>query len=131
MIYNIEISFSSLHSNMLSTLIKNTAYEYHCVKFNQDFEMDIERNKCVLHIQFDIKEGTISYLLSFIKIIKKIPDIHIETVYTDTSPEIQLLYASSYYLTTIDKHIAFLYKTNRKKRIYSDDEYKIIDLFKK
>ena len=131
MIYNIELSFSVFNSNILSNIIKNTAYECHCVKFNQDYEMDIERNKCVLHIQFENSEGTVLYFLSFIKIIKKIPDIYIETIYTDDSPEIQLLYASSYYLTTIDKHIASLYKLNKRKRSYSEDDSKIIHLLKK
>jgi hypothetical protein len=132
MAYNIEVSFSVFKRNTLSNWIKNTAYEFGCSSFQEDYEMDIERSQCVLRIQFDNQENDndISYFLSFIKNIKKIPNVHIESIYTsDLDTEVNILYASSYYLTIMDKHIALMYRLNRRKRSYSEDDSKIVELF--
>lgn len=134
MAYNIEVSFSIFKRNTLANWIKNTAYECGCSSFQEDYEMDIERSQCVLHIQFVNEENgnDISYFLSFIKNIKKIPNVHIESIYTsDLDTEVNILYASSYYLTTMDKHIALMYRLNRRKRSYSEDDSKIVELFNK
>ena len=132
MIYNIEISFSVFHHNTLANWIKNTAYEYGCSSYEL---VDIERNNhCVLHIQFQFEQqhgSDITSFLSFIQNMKKIPNVHIESIYStdEMETEIQLLFASSHYLKTIDKHIALSYRLNRRKRSYSEDDSKIIELF--
>ena len=130
MSYNIEISFNIMKHKCVTEIQKNVtmiAEEYGCSNCytNYEFEKNLQyqRNHCLITVIF---ENPIAYLIKFLKIIKKIKGIYIESIYDDVTS--QLLYASSYYLTqTMDKKIALTYRMNKRKRSYSEDDTLILN----
>jgi hypothetical protein len=108
--------------------ITDFALDSNCNHYYYLYEMEgrirIPRNHCIIVINFDDNE--IFNCAHFLKTIKKIKDLHIECIYDD---EIvcKLLYASSYYLTTIDKDKAIKYNKNKRERSLSDNETIILN----
>jgi hypothetical protein len=64
------------------------------------------------------------------KTIKKINGLHIECIYEDTLL-CKLIYASQYYLKTIDKDKVIIYNKFKRERGYSDNENMILDVVSK
>jgi hypothetical protein len=63
--------------------------------------------------------------LNFLKSIKYMPGIHIESIYDDDNNNI--LYASSYFLTQkMEKSFSKIYKLEKRKRSYSEDDKMIL-----
>ena len=62
----------------------------------------------------------------FVKKVKKMKDLYIECIYDD---EImcKLIYASQYYLTTMDKDKVVKYNKFKRERSLSDNEKLILD----
>jgi hypothetical protein len=125
--YNIEVSFNTLKHNIRETqdLIIDKAVENGCNYYYNDFEFEknlcYNRNHCVITLSFQNNNCDIDYIVKFIKIIKNIKGIHIESIYDDDNNNI--LFASKFYLTQMmDKHIAKMYKLNKRKRSYSEDD---------
>jgi hypothetical protein len=129
--YNIEVSFNTLkHSCVMETrdMIINLALENGCESYydtiefiNDQFET---RNHNVITINF--KENNIDQIVKFLKLVKDIRGMYIETIYDDLTE--QLLFASKYYLThTIDKYLVNKPKLNRRERSYSEDDTIIIN----
>ena len=97
---------------------------YKLYEFEKNLSQD--RNHIIINVNFD----NITQFTQFIKKIKKLKGIYIEIIYND-SVKTDILYASPYYLTTMDKYLSNSYKKNRRERSYSEDETIILDEIKK
>jgi hypothetical protein len=127
--YNIEVSFNILkHSSVteIQELIKEQAHNCGCNFCYEDYEFETnvqyKRNHCIMLTNFEI-ENT-AYFITFLRKIKRIPGIYIECIYDDENNNI--LYASRYFLTqkiTEKKS----YKTEKRKRCYSEEEILILN----
>ena len=128
--YNIEVSFDILkHSSVteLQEFVKEQAHNCGCDScYNYyEFETNVQykRNHCVMVTNFD--KSNIVCFLDFLKNIKYIPGIHIESIYDDDNNNI--LYASSYFLTQkMEKKFSKTYKLEKRKRSYSEDDKMIL-----
>jgi len=134
--YNIELSFNTLKHNISETqdLIINIAVENGCNYYYNDFEFEsnlrYNRNHCVITLSFQNYASNIYYIIKFLKIIKNIKGIYIESIYDDDRNHI--LFASKFYLTQMmDKHIAKMYKLNKRERSLSEDDTLIINTMQK
>jgi len=134
--YTIEISVNILKQNdnkdHIEEIITNYMEIYNHISFYENYEFEnnfhFTRNHKVMTIQFDHDENII--ISQFIKKIKNIYGIHIESVYNDSSKS--LLYASQYYLNfMMDKYLAKKYKLNKRTRSYSEGDVIILkELYK-
>ena len=124
--YNIEISINMLKHTNLSELKKNItdfALDSNCDHYYYLYEMEgrckIPRNHCIIVINFDDNE--IFNCSLFLKNIKKIKDLHIECIYEDDIV-CKLIYASQYYLSTVEKDKVIKYNKFKRERSLSDNE---------
>jgi hypothetical protein len=131
--YNIEVSFNTAkHSNVseFKKDITDLAIEFNCDHYYYLYEMEgntkIPRNHCIIVINFSDEE-TFSCAI-FLKKIKrhKTRGIYIECIYDDNI-ECNLLYASQYYLTTIDKENVIKYNKNKRERSLSDNDKTVLE----
>ena len=128
--YNIEVSFDILkHSSVteLQEFVKEQAHNCGCNScYNYyEFETNVQykRNHCIMVTNFD--KPNIACFLDFLKSIKYMPGIHIESIYDDDNNSI--LYASSYFLTQkMEKSFSKIYKLEKRKRSYSEDDKMIL-----
>lgn len=134
--YNIEVSFNTLKHNISETkeLIITKAIENGCNDYYNDFEFEnnlrYNRNHCVITLNFQNYNCDIDYILKFIKIIRNLKGIYIESIYDNDTENI--LFASKFYITQMmDKHIAKMYKSNKRNRSYSEDDTLIINTMQK
>lgn len=129
--YNVEVSFNILkHSSVteLQEFVKEQAHSCGCKSCYEDYEYEtnvqFKRNHCIMVTNFD--ETNTLYFIDFLKNIKSVPYLYIECIYDDTNNSI--LYASSYYLTQkMDKHFSKKWKTEKRKRSYSEDDIMILN----
>jgi hypothetical protein len=132
--YNIEVSFNTLkHTCVMETrdMIINLAYENGCNYCYDSFEFINKQYETRTHnvITVNFQEYNIIQIVKFLKLIKDIKGIYIESVFDDDSEE--LLFASKYYLTQmIDKHFVDKYKVNKRERSYSEDDTIILNTIK-
>jgi nanoRNase/pAp phosphatase (c-di-AMP/oligoRNAs hydrolase) len=119
--YNIELSFNALKQNISETydFIVTIAVENGCNYYYNDFEFEnnvrYKRNHCVITVSFQNYDNNIDSIIKFLKIIRNIKGIHIESIYDDNANN--FLFASTFYLTQMmDKHIAKTYKLNKRQR---------------
>jgi len=131
--YNVEISFDIIkHTNVneLKNTITSNALKFNCEYYYYHYDMDMQtkfnRNHCIVIANFNDNE--IFNCSKFIKKIKKINGLHIECIYEDTIL-CKLIYASQYYLKTIDKDKVIIYNKFKRERSYSDNENIILDGF--
>jgi len=130
--YNIEISFNILKNPNTSQMEKDIisiALANSCNHFHNFYEMEnghIPRNHSVFTTNFD--ENKIEYILGFLRDIKKTKGLYIESIYDDETNK--LLYASTYYLTTLGKQTASQFKKEKRVRSYSEDELIILNELK-
>jgi|APCry1669189000_1035189.scaffolds.fasta_scaffold159455_1 hypothetical protein len=122
--YNIEVSINLLKNPNVTEYeqeIIQLAKEYACSNFYKIYEFEDflpqNRNHSVINAHFE----NITQFTQFIKKIKHYKGIYIETIYNDAF-KTEILYASPYYLTIMDKHQSKFYKKNRRERSYSEDE---------
>jgi len=133
--YSIEVSFNVLkHSNVtkIKDELQNLATNCGCKMFYEDYEFEnniqFQRNHCVFTVSFDTIN--ICYLIVFLKNVRSKKYLYIENIYDDNSR--QILYASKYYITQkMDKGYSRLYKEERRKRSYSEDDTMILDVINK
>ena len=127
--YNIEVSFNVLKQSNISELedkIINIATENGCNDYYDNYEFErncqYQRNHYVITVHFS---NNVHLIVKFLKNIKKIKGLNIETIYRDETHD--LLYASRYYITQMmDKHLAKKYKSNKKEKTYSEDDIMIL-----
>ena len=129
MVFNIEVSFNILKHYSVSEIEKiiiNLATKYNCLSYYSITEMENNlcknRNHIIFVISFD--ESDIKFLEGFIKEIKKLKNVYIESLYEEDIT-CKLIYASQHYLTTIDKEKVLMY--NKRKRSYSEDEIILVN----
>lgn len=134
--YNIEVSFNTLKNSIFETqeFIIRTALENGCNYYYSDFEFEnnlcYNRNHCVITLSFQSYNDNIDYIIKFLKIIRNIKGIYIESIYDNDTNNI--LFASKFYLTQMmDKHIAKMYKLNKRERTYSEDDTLIMNTMQK
>ena len=129
--YNIEISFNmTKHSNVseLKKYITDYALDYNCdhyyYLYEHENECKIPRNHCIIVVNFGDNE--LFDCSIFLKHIKQMKDIHIECIYED---EImcKLIYASQYYLTTVEKDKVIKYNKFKRERSLSDNEKIVLE----
>jgi hypothetical protein len=131
--YNIEVSFNILKNKNVSELedfIISIAKDCKCSSTYSFIEMEnensnslIQRNHNVINSIFE--EINVNDLVNYIKTVKKIKGIFIESIFNEKTN--QIIYASQYYLTILDKFSSKFYKSNKRTRSYSEDETIIID----
>ena len=121
MVFNIEISFNLLRSTSITeTELINLAKMHHSNSHYSFTEMENNYHNRNHHVYvFTFDDNDVHYLYKFIKNIKLFKDLFIECLYEDNIT-CKLIYASQYYLSTIDKDKVIMYK--KRKRSYSDDE---------
>ena len=124
MVYNIEVSINLMkHKSFgeMENTIKYFAEKCGCESMYEYSETDgtlkIPRYHHVIVVSF--LEENIQDFIKFIETMKKINYTNVECIYNE-----QLIYASSYYLTTIDKDCV---KNYRRKRSYSEDEQRVYE----
>ena len=129
--YTIEISFNILKHGNVSTLkenISSIAVDYNCNNHYYMYDMEggcnIQRNHCICVVNFDDDE--LSNCSKFIKVIKRMNDLHLECIYQDNIT-CKLIYASHYYLTSVDKGKVNTYETYKRERSYSENEMMLLE----
>ena len=132
--YNIEVSFNALKHNISETqdLVISIAVENGCETYYSGYEFEknirYNRNHCVVTIIF--QDNSIDEVVKFLKKIKIIKGIYIESICDNDTNNI--LFASSLYVSQwMDKHIAKIYKMNKRERSYSEDDIKILNTIQK
>lgn len=133
--YNIEVSFSLIKNSSITELqenIKILATNCGCSYCYEDYEYEThvryQRKHCIITLNFNNPD--IYNLIKFLINIKKSKGLYIEVIYDEDSNKI--IYASKYYTTQkMEKNGSKLFKDERKKRTYSDDDTKIIEIMKK
>ena len=127
MVFTIEIAMNVLnHSSMLENNLIDIAYTHHAIShyYLTEMENNNYRNRSHLILAFTFENDNIKNLENFIKDIKKWKNIYIESLYEENIT-CKLIYASSYYLSTIDKDKVILY--NKRKRSYSEEETTLLN----
>jgi hypothetical protein len=124
--YIVEISVTlSSHYNFseLKSSIESIALFYSCNNIAEHYEMEggckFPRHHCILAVSFDDHAQSVYNCANFIKKVKQIKETHIESVYEENS---KLIYASPYYLKTMDKGSVESYTKFKRERSYSDGE---------
>ena len=119
MVYTIEVSVNLMKLKSfgeMESTIQYLAAKCCCESMYNYSEADgtlkIPRYHHIIVVSF-LDENIINFI-EFIEEIKKLHYVHIECIYTN-----ELIYASSYYLTTVDKDCV---KNYRRKRSYSEDD---------
>jgi hypothetical protein len=132
--YNIEVSFNVLKHNIHETkeLISNIAVENGCENYYNEYEFEknlcYSRNHCVF--TFIFQDYNIDDIVKFLKKMKNLKGIYVESIYDDDRNN--MLFASNLYLSQfMDKHIAKVYKMNKRERSYSEDDIKILNTIQK
>jgi hypothetical protein len=129
--YNIEVSINIMkHTNVseLKREITDFALDLNCDHYYYLYEVEnknrIPRNHIIIVVNFDDSE--IFNCAHFLKTIKKMKNLHIECIYDDEIA-CNLLYASQYYLTTVEKDKVIKYNKNKRERSLSDNDKTILE----
>ena len=127
--YNIEISVNILKETKFSEVektIEDMAEFYRCDNIysltEEDGTKKIPRYHCVYVINF--MDDNFENLIKFLKFIKKYKSSYIECVYENEV--YKLLYASSFYLQSIDKELSKKYKNFIKDKNFTPNENKLL-----
>jgi hypothetical protein len=113
-------------------MIINLALENGCNSWYDDFEFINSPHNLRTHtvITVNFYNYDIDQIVKFLKIIKVIKGLYIETIYDDDNNN--FLFASKYYLTQMmDKHLSNKYKVNKRERSYSEDDTIILNTISK
>jgi len=129
--YNIDLSINLIKQSNYTKLeaeMIDIAQYYNCESFYHITETDetskIPRCHSITNITFPDEE--FNNFLKFIENIRKKREWYIECIYQGENA-VKLIYASSYYLKTINKDKAEQYNTYKRERSYSEDEKMLID----
>jgi hypothetical protein len=132
--YNIEVSFSLVKNSSVTELqenIRNLAEECCCFYYCEDYEFEThvmyQRKHCIITINFNNDIENVTY---FLKKIKNTKGVYVESIYDDLQNNI--IYASEYYISQkMIKDYSSFFKEVMKKKIYSEEEIKLMEIFKK
>jgi hypothetical protein len=127
--YNVEISINILRETKFSEVentIQNVAKFYSCDNIyllsEEDGTKKIPIYKCIYVINF--VDENFDNLIKFLKSIKKNKSSYIECIYENDI--YKLLYASSFYLKSIDKELSKTYKQFIKDKNFTPNETKLL-----
>ena len=130
--YNVEISVNMLKETKFSEIEKMiicTAEYYNCDNIyslsEEDGTIKIPRYHCIYVLNF--MDDNFENLIKFIKFIKTNKSSYIECIYDNDI--YKLLYASSFYLKHIDKELSKKYKKFIKDKQFTQNEFKLLNLF--
>ena len=128
--YNIEISVNLLKVTKFSEIentIRCVAKSYNCnniyVITEDDGTIKIPRYQCIYVVNF--LDENFENLIKFLKFIKKYKSSYIECIYDNDI--YKLLYASSFYLKTVDKDLSKKYKQFIKDKNFTPNESKLLN----
>lgn len=127
--YIIEVSFNVLKNGSVIQLlnkVRESAENSFCDDFYEEYEFEnktqFQRRHCIMTINFS--QERINNMVEFLNDIRK-SGVYIELIYDEENRSI--LYASQYFITQkMDKYAAKEFKTQKRKRSYSDDESMIL-----
>ena len=133
--YNVEISINLLKETTSSTIesvVREIAEQNECNHIYSYSETDgtskIPRYHYIIVVNFS--KNNLENFVNFIKYMKKYSKVHIECIYNDTTSN--LIYGSGYYLKTIGKQNAKIYKMFIKNKNFTEeDAYILSHLIKK
>ncbi len=129
MVYNIDFSFDSRQVNL--TLIQNNlldiASKYDVHNYYFSFEENLKKNNlkimCIFHLVFS--ESEIKNMIRCTNEIRNISKIYLDCIYEENQC-FRLIYASKYYLSSIEKDSVSNYKKFHRERSYSENDYNIL-----
>ena len=133
--YNVEISINLLKETTSSTIesvVREIAEQNECNHMYSYSETDgtskIPRYHYIIVVNFS--KNNLENFVHFIKYMKKYSKVHIECIYNDMTSN--LIYGSGYYLKTIGKENAKIYKMFIKNKNFTEeDAYILSHLMKK
>jgi hypothetical protein len=128
--YIIEVSFNILKNGSVTKLmkeVKECAEGCFCQDFYEDYEFEnktqFQRRHCIISVSFS--QSKLNNMIEFLNTIKNNNVLYVELIYDETNHSV--LYASQYFLTQkMDKHAAKIFKAEKRKRSYSEDEIAIL-----
>lgn len=137
--YLIDISFDFRKKNNITTtrnIIINKAYECNCIRAYDTYEFEgrrhtIHRSSCVVSVEFNNEnEDDFKNVLHFLKSLKSIKNIHIESVFCESPPH--FVYTSSKYQNMMEnKKVAGENRKRKRNRLYSNDDLLVLDAMSK
>lgn len=128
MVFNIEVSIPILSfNNELEQYIIELGNEHHSLSHYSFSEMENNHARNRNHLIYVFIFENRKEIENFIKSIRKMKKFCIECLYEDNI-SCKLIYASSYYLSTIRKDKVVLY--HKRKRSYSEDETILVNEIK-
>lgn len=129
--YNIEVAINIMKCPNISEIkrnVTNMALDYNCDNYYYLYEYQgnckHERKHCIIVINYD--DEFIFDCANLVKKLKKMPELHIECIYDDNIV-CKLIYASKYYLSTIERENAIKYNKFKRERGFSDNENMILN----
>lgn len=129
--YNIEVAIDIMkHPNVseIKSYVTNMALDFDCDHYYYiyDYQGNCKqiRNHCIIVINFE--EEFIFQCASLVKELKKNTGLHIECIYEDNIV-CKLIYASKYYLSTMEKDNIVKYNKFKRERAFSDNENMILN----
>ena len=127
MVFNIEISISILGFTCeIEKRIIELGNQHHSISNYSFSEMENKNRNHIIYV-FVFDDNSIKELEHFIRAVRKIKNISIECLYEENIT-CKLIYASSYYLSTVDKDKVIMY--HKRKRSYSEDETILVNEIK-
>ena len=127
MVFNIEISISILgFTSEIENRIIELGHKHHSISNYSFSEMENKNRNHIIYV-FVFDDNSIKELEHFIREVRKIKNISIECLYEENIT-CKLIYASSYYLSTVDKDKVIMY--HKRKRSYSEDESLLVNEIK-
>jgi hypothetical protein len=128
MVYVMELSFNVLkHANVTEWEgnITSSAVDFGCSSYYTYVEMEynkhINRNHCILVIQFQEKKEDVENMSKFIRVIRRMKHVYIECIYHEDIC-CKLIYASTFYVTNMDKDKVQIYQQFLKEKNYTEQE---------
>lgn len=128
MAYTIEISLNYLKYSYITELQSNLFYIADKYNYDRYYQLD-ERNGLNSITVISFLKNQIQTMTHFIKEIKKYKYYLIDCIYEDNI-KTKLIYATNYYLKTIDKSLRMDYTTFKRNRSYSEDETLLLNEIK-
>jgi hypothetical protein len=127
--YNVEISINLLKettSSTIESIVRDIAKQNECDHIyaysDTDGTSKIPRYHYIIVVNFS--KNNLENFGHFIKYIKRCNKVHIECIYNDTTSH--LVYGSGYYLKTLGKENAKIYKMNIKDKNFTEEEAYIL-----
>jgi|TARA_Y100000992_G_C21273573_1_gene498472 hypothetical protein len=125
MVYNITFSFNAKLPNITTVQnnLLNIAEEYNAHNYYFSYEENLYKKNinimCIFNLSFENSE--IKYMTICMNEIRNIKKISLDCIFEENN-NYRLIYASKYYLQTIEKDSVSNYKKFHRERSYSDTD---------